>query len=793
MDDLKVRLARRRASPESDEGLTMRARAGDDIAFGELYRRHRKSATATARCLLRSSADADDAVSDAFASVLNALRNGHGPRDNFRTYVLACVRNGCRSRRIRPTPTSDEVLEQLGPSFEDPERYVEADTVARAFASLNPRWQQALWMSEVEQRPPQELCRELMLKPNATSALTLRARQAFATAYLTEHVAVAVSPECARFAPRLAAYVRGRSRNGDRHDLEEHLAGCEHCTAAVAELSDMNGRLRSLLPVNPEALLAALGTSATAATSTAATSTTAAGSAFAPAVVVGSSMTTPVVGLFVKAMVTMLAIQPLLTSDTGNSAGLFDAEPAPANASTAASSAGPAALGDAAAPLEPVVVAAESARVAAPAVPTDGEPKERRRGPLVVDLAADGPAGVIDPVDQGLDDVVAELPPVGGLTGALPPLVDVLDAITDQVGLPRVRTGLLAIGAILPEPVAGMVPPLVDLVSGEIGDLAAVNAVVSVADKTVAGGLAGLAVFEKAVAGGLAGLAEAVDDGVPNVPDELVTDDGGGLVTAAAAAAAKAVTGPLTDLADPFVVIDAVGPVTGEGAGVVPVTATAKAVAGALADLAVLVDAVGPVIGDEPISGDVPMAVPAAGGKAVAGTLSDLAVVVDSVGPVDPAVGEQSATGDVGAAVPVAAGKAVAGALTGALTNALEVVGSAVDELVPGLPLPEIDEADGDVAESGSADGDAVGSDAGASGLPGVISAVTVPAAIPSLSTPPVIVETDPELVAGVVALPALPPVSVPAISLPPITLPSLNLPVLPTITVAGIIRSPST
>lgn len=735
--------------------------------------------------------------------MLNALRNGHGPRDNFRTYVLACVRNGCRSRRIRPTPTSDEVLEQLGPSFEDPERYVEADTVARAFASLNPRWQQALWMSEVEQRPPQELCRELMLKPNATSALTLRARQAFATAYLTEHVAVAVSPECARFAPRLAAYVRGRSRNGDRHDLEEHLAGCEHCTAAVAELSDMNGRLRSMLPMNPEALLAALGTSATAATSTAAPSTTAAGSAFAPAVVVGSSMTTPVVGLFVKAMVTMLAIQPLLTSDTGNSAGLFDAEPAPANASTVASSAGPAALGDAAAPLEPVVVAAESARVAAPAVPTDGEPKERRRGPLVVDLAAEGPAGVIDPVDQGLDDVVAELPPVdgvvGGLTGALPPLVDVLDAITDQVGLPRVRTGLLAIGSILPEPVAGMVPPLVDLVSGEIADLAAVTAVVSVADKTVAGGLAGLAVFEKAVAGGLAGLAEAVDDGAPNVPDDLVTDDGGGLVTAAAAAAAaKAVTGPLTDLADLVVVIDAVGPVTGEGAGVVPVTATAKAVAGALADLAVLVDAVGPVVGDEQVSGDLAGAVPVAGGKAVTGALADLAVVVDSVGPVDPAVGEQSATGDVGGVVPVTAvavAKKVAGALTGAVSVALESVGPPVDELVPGLPVPPIGAAADDAVGSGSSDGGAGGSDDGAIGPPGVIPVVTVPAAIPGVSTPAVNVEIEPELVPEVVALPAVtvPAISLPPITLPSITLPSLNLPGLPTISVTGLVEAPST
>src|SRR5687768_3399621 len=86
----------------SDEYLTARARDGDNSAFGELYRRHRKAAESTAWCILRSKSDADDVVSDAFAGVLSAIKNGRGPRDNFRGYLLACVRNGCRSRRPRP-------------------------------------------------------------------------------------------------------------------------------------------------------------------------------------------------------------------------------------------------------------------------------------------------------------------------------------------------------------------------------------------------------------------------------------------------------------------------------------------------------------------------------------------------------------------------------------------------------------------------------------------------------------------------------------------------------------------
>ena len=45
----------------------------------------------------------DDVVADAYAAVLQAMRNGTGPRENFRAYLLACVRNGATLRRSRPS------------------------------------------------------------------------------------------------------------------------------------------------------------------------------------------------------------------------------------------------------------------------------------------------------------------------------------------------------------------------------------------------------------------------------------------------------------------------------------------------------------------------------------------------------------------------------------------------------------------------------------------------------------------------------------------------------------------
>ena len=250
----------RHSSGETDDLLIERARGGDSHAFGELYRRHRAAAESTARWMMRSRSEVDDVVSEAFAGVLAALNNGHGPRDNFRRYLLACVRNGCRTRR-RSVVTDDGISPvDLGqpPMFEDPERYVEADTVARAFASLSPRWQQTLWLTEVEQRSAAEVAEHLRLAPNATAALTHRAREAFATAYLAEHVGAAPDEACERHAPRLAAYVRDQLTETQREDVERHLVECPHCQQAVNDLRDLNASLRKLVPLTGMGLAAPL-------------------------------------------------------------------------------------------------------------------------------------------------------------------------------------------------------------------------------------------------------------------------------------------------------------------------------------------------------------------------------------------------------------------------------------------------------------------------------------------------------------------------------------------------------
>ncbi len=239
-----------------DELLDLARVAGTDSgAYDELYRRHETVARSVARYLLSSRHDADDVVSDAFAGVIAAINHGAGPRTNFRQYVMACVRNGCKSRRdVRTVATDPTVLERHSAVFEDPDRFSEAGIVANAFSTLSIDWQRTLWLTAVEQQPTDEVARQLRRKPAAVAALAHRAREAFAEAYLAQHQARITDASCEAVSSKLAHYVRGHAGAIETIRIEQHLSDCTACACAVSELRDVNSSLRSL--AGPAPLLA---------------------------------------------------------------------------------------------------------------------------------------------------------------------------------------------------------------------------------------------------------------------------------------------------------------------------------------------------------------------------------------------------------------------------------------------------------------------------------------------------------------------------------------------------------
>jgi RNA polymerase sigma factor (sigma-70 family) len=450
-------------------------RRGDNQAFAELYRRHREAAVSTARWLLRSRADADDVVADAFAGVLAAIQNGNGPSDDFRRYLLAAVRNGCRLRWQRLADAEERRRHRVrsAPMFEDPERYVEADIVARAFASLHPRWQQTLWLSEVEQRSTTEVGEQLRLAPNAAAALTHRAREAFATAYLAEHVAAPAEEACRRYADRLAAYVRGQLTDAQSADVEAHLAVCPSCARAVDDLRDLNASLRTLAPMAPSSLAVPL----TVGTSMGAASNGLFSSALllkgvatlllvAPVVIVGINSVRHADGTHARQE------RAVITGPTSSEATATTVAPTSTSSAPTSTQAASTTSVIASAPVRQAAGAAGGAAVGAgPGRAVDERPPTVRALPIVDDvvtrlnpllqdvvvpLVEDVVVTVLDVVQPLLDNVVA--PAIGLVGNILNTIADDLSAVVPSLPLPDVVSIAPAPTTTVPQPEVAPMP-----------------------------------------------------------------------------------------------------------------------------------------------------------------------------------------------------------------------------------------------------------------------------------------------------------------------------------------------
>ncbi|MGW2674935.1 sigma-70 family RNA polymerase sigma factor [Kocuria rhizophila] len=242
--------------PASDEQLLRAVREGDTAAFGELYERHRGAALAVARMHARNESDAQDLVSEAFTRVLALLREGRGPREFLRAYVVTAVSRLAADRANDLTRTRPEDPQPNGPLdrvelFDDTVvRQVDAAVVARAFASLPERWQEVLWYLEVEQRRPRQVAPVVGVQPNAVSALGKRAREGLRAAYVQEHVSAQALEDCHQYSSQLGAFTRGSLTPARTRAVQQHLDQCCRCTAEYLQLQDLGLGMRAwVLPV----------------------------------------------------------------------------------------------------------------------------------------------------------------------------------------------------------------------------------------------------------------------------------------------------------------------------------------------------------------------------------------------------------------------------------------------------------------------------------------------------------------------------------------------------------------
>ena len=242
----------------TDAVLVERVIAGFDDAFDELYRRHAASAWRLGQAVTGNPHDAADAVSEAFARVLQAVKSGRlHDGDAFRSYLLTATRNAAldgmrRSGRSRPTDTADlATLESGAPSPADKMvSGTDAALVAAAFRNLPERWRSVLWLTEVEGVPTKDAAEQLGLSPNGAAQLAVRARAGLRERYLQAHLRDVDRADCRFTVDRLGAYVGGGLSARDLAKVDQHRAGCEDCAARKAELEDLGSTLRrSALPI----------------------------------------------------------------------------------------------------------------------------------------------------------------------------------------------------------------------------------------------------------------------------------------------------------------------------------------------------------------------------------------------------------------------------------------------------------------------------------------------------------------------------------------------------------------
>ncbi|MEV4148247.1 sigma-70 family RNA polymerase sigma factor [Amycolatopsis sp. NPDC049691] len=241
-------------SGKSDAELIAEVRAGKIESYGPLYERHTGAAHNLARQLARSSSEADDLVSEAFAKVLDTLRGGKGPDTAFRAYLLTALRHTAydRTRKERRVDLNEDMTdvssEALTVPFSDTAvAGLERTMAAKAFARLPERWQAVLWHTEIEQQSPAEVAPLLGLTANGVSALAYRAREGLRQAYLQVHLQENAEERCRACAERLGAWTRDGLSKRERNQVENHLDECENCRALAAELADVNGGLRAII------------------------------------------------------------------------------------------------------------------------------------------------------------------------------------------------------------------------------------------------------------------------------------------------------------------------------------------------------------------------------------------------------------------------------------------------------------------------------------------------------------------------------------------------------------------
>lgn len=245
--------------PSDDAALLRRVAEGESAAFEELYRRHADAAWRAAQSILSRPHDAADAVAEAFAKILRAVRAGRVDITHFRAYLLTTTRHVAIDRRSGVEDAHDVNADLLGhlPALDRTPAEVVIDLtdeslVGDAYRGLPDRWQRVLWLTEVEGLRPADVAARLGTTPNGVAQLAFRARAGLRRAFVQAHAGTSRDAECTLVVRRLGAFVLGEASAREERIVSAHLETCEACRTRrdeVAAFTPAAGRFRALAAI----------------------------------------------------------------------------------------------------------------------------------------------------------------------------------------------------------------------------------------------------------------------------------------------------------------------------------------------------------------------------------------------------------------------------------------------------------------------------------------------------------------------------------------------------------------
>ena len=173
-----------------DADLVQLCQTGDQLAFGELIRRHQTSAMKVALSIVRDKLDAEDEVQNAFWKAYQHI-NQFQQDSKFSTWLTRIVVNQClmklrQARRVKfaylddTQPGEDMLTFELKDFRQSPEQQLGQTQVAKVLEHeikrTPPLLRNVFLLRDVEHRPMPEVAARLGISVAAAKSRLLRAR-----------------------------------------------------------------------------------------------------------------------------------------------------------------------------------------------------------------------------------------------------------------------------------------------------------------------------------------------------------------------------------------------------------------------------------------------------------------------------------------------------------------------------------------------------------------------------------------------------------------------------------------